>query len=209
MSMSFVNHLVVYSFMQLIVKNPNFEKSGCISAISIIAKEEESKFGIVIGIDLGTTYSCVGVYQNGRVEIIGNDQGNSKTPTWVAFTDSERLIGDDAKNQAAVNAERTVFDVKRLIGQRYETFNNILLSCVAPLSLGIETVGGVMTKVIPRHTIIPTKKSQVFTTCQDQQSSVSIKVYEGEKSLTKDCRLLGTFDLSGIPPAPRFVIYQY
>lgn len=88
-------------------------------------------------------------------------------------------------------------------GEESETIKDMILIDVCPLTLGIETVGGVMTKIIPKETTIPAKKSQVFTTYQDNQTTVTISIYEGERALVKDNHLLGKFDLTGIPPAPR------
>lgn len=92
----------------------------CLFTAGSAAEDEKKKAECpVIGIDLGTTYSCVGIFKNGNVEIIPNELGNRITPSVVAFTDEERLIGESAKNQAVNNPTRTLYDVKRLIGRKY------------------------------------------------------------------------------------------
>ncbi|KAI5319041.1 hypothetical protein L3X38_038749 [Prunus dulcis] len=131
-----------------------------------------------IGIDLGTTYSCVATWQADHVEILVNDHGNRTTRSYVTFTDSKRLVGDEAFNQAGRFPTNSIFDGSS------ELFMNV---------------------VIPRNSRIPVGMTTSVTTRYDYQESARFAIYEGENRIAKDNNFLGEFTLHGIPPAPRHV----
>lgn len=177
----------------------------------------------IIGIDLGASSSCVGVYVNGHVEIIPNDEGNRTTPSWVAFTDSDRLIGEAAKNQASVNANRTIFHVRELIGRKFEDKEVQRLLKVVPYKIvnkdgkpyiQIENKDGETEVFSPEEitAMILTKMketAEAFLGKRIRDAVVSVPAYfsKEQKQATKDAGFIAGFkDVTLIrePTAPFF-----
>ncbi|XP_028968817.1 heat shock 70 kDa protein cognate 4 [Galendromus occidentalis] len=167
--------------------------------------------GPAIGIDLGTTYSCVGVFQHGKVEIIANEQGNRTTPSYVAFTDTERLIGDAAKNQAAMNPENTVFDAKRLIGRRYD--DTSIQGDMKHWSFQVKNDGGRPKIQVDfkgeRKSFYPEEISSMVLTKMRETAEAYLGQPVRDAVITVPAYFndsqLGVFDLTGLAPAPRGV----
>ena len=183
--------------------------------------EEEASVGTTIGIDLGTTYSCVGVFKNGRVEIMANDQGNRITPSYVAFMDnSERLVGDAAKNQATINPENTVFDVKRLIGRNFSDKSVQADKKLVPYKIVSDankpmveiTVGGKATKYAPEEVsamILQKMKStaEIFLGKDIQNAVVTVPAYfnDAQRQATKDAGTISGMKVERIINEPTAV----
>ncbi|KAK2101455.1 hypothetical protein P7K49_019121 [Saguinus oedipus] len=141
------------------------------------------------GIHLGTTYSCMDVFQHGKLEIIANDEGNQTTPSYVAFTDTEQLIGDATKNQVAVNPTSTVFDAKHLIGNRFD--DAVVQSDMKHWPFMVVNDAG-----RPKVQVEYKGETKSF-----HPEEVSSMVYESERAMSKDNNLLCKFEFTGILPA--------
>jgi len=186
--------------------------------------EDEAKMGTVIGIDLGTTYSCVGVFKNGRVEIIANDQGNRITPSYVAWLDSgDRLSGDAAKNQATINPENTVFDVKRLIGRAYSDKSVQADKKLVPYEIVSENkpmvqviVGGEAQKFSPEEVSAMIlqkmkKTAEIFLGKDIKNAVVTVPAYfnDAQRQATKDAGTISGMKVERIINEPTAAAIAY
>merc|ERR1712137_1355547 len=181
--------------------------------------------GTVIGIDLGTTYSCVGVFKNGRVEIIANDQGNRITPSYVAFMDNgDRLVGDAAKNQATINPENTIFDVKRLIGRKFSDKSVQADKKLVPYEIVSDkdkpmiqvTVGGKKSKYAPEEVsamILAKMKStaETFLGKDVKNAVVTVPAYfnDAQRQATKDAGTISGMKVERIINEPTAAAIAY
>ena len=178
-----------------------------------------------IGIDLGTTYSCVGVWQNDRVEIIANEHGNRTTPSYVAFTDSDRLIGDAAKNQAAQNPKNTVFDAKRLIGRKFTESSvqsdmkhwpfSVTADNTGKIQIGVEFKGE-QKSYLPEEisAMVLTKMRQTAEAhlgCEVKDAVITVPAYfnDSQRQATKDAGIIAGLNVLRIINEPTAAALAY
>ena len=178
-----------------------------------------------VGIDLGTTTSCVGVWQNDRVEIIANEHGNRTTPSYVAFTESERLVGDGAKNQAASNPRNTVFDAKRLIGRKFEDSSVKSVASHMPytvtgddtgkVQIGVEYKGEAK-KYFPEEVsamvltkLKETAEAYLGSTVKDAVITVPAYFNDSQRQATKDAGLIAGLNVLRIINEPTAAALAY
>ena len=179
---------------------------------------------LAVGIDLGTTYSCVGVFQFGKVEIIANDQGNRTTPSYVAFTDTERLLGDAAKGQVAMNPENTVFDAKRFIGRRFD--DTTVQSDMKNWPFYVTNDNGKPkiqvnyngeTKLFSPEEISSTvlvkmrETAEAFLGCQVRDAVVTVPAYfnDAQRSVTRDAGIIAGLNVLRIVNEPTAAALAY
>eukprot|EP00559_Dactyliosolen_fragilissimus_P009829 CAMPEP_0184854848 /NCGR_PEP_ID=MMETSP0580-20130426/225_1 /TAXON_ID=1118495 /ORGANISM="Dactyliosolen fragilissimus" /LENGTH=657 /DNA_ID=CAMNT_0027349199 /DNA_START=68 /DNA_END=2041 /DNA_ORIENTATION=+ len=195
-------------------------------AIPFNVLADEATLGTTIGIDLGTTYSCVGVFKNGRVEIIANDQGNRITPSYVAFLEGagDRLVGDAAKNQATINPENTVFDVKRLIGRNFSDKSVQADKKLVPYNIVSDgnkpvvevNVGGTMQKYAPEEVsamILQKMKAtaETFLGKEIKDAVVTVPAYfnDAQRQATKDAGTISGMTVQRIINEPTAAAIAY
>jgi len=184
-----------------------------------------SKPTYAVGIDLGTTYSCVGVWQNDRVEIIANEQGNRTTPSYVAFTDSDRLIGDAAKNQAAQNPKNTVFDAKRLIGRKID--DSVVKADMVHWPFNVTAGSGGKTQIVvdfkgEQKTFLPEEISAMVLTKMKQTAEaylgsevkdavITVPAYfnDSQRQATKDAGMIAGLNVLRIINEPTAAALAY
>ena len=181
--------------------------------------------GPVIGIDLGTTYSCVGIFKNGRVEIIPNEFGNRITPSFVAFSDEERLVGESAKNQAAINPERTIYVVKRLIGRAFddkEVQRDVkwlpykIVSKQGKPYIRAQVVGGETKELAPEEVsaMVLTKMKEIaenYLGREVKHAVITVPAYfnDSQRQATKDAGLISGLDVLRIINEPTAAAIAY
>jgi heat shock protein 5 len=194
-------------------------------ASMVMANKKREVDGPVIGIDLGTTYSCVGIFKNGRVEIIPNEFGNRITPSFVAFTDEERLVGESAKNQALIDPKRSIFVVKRLMGRKFDEGEvqrdikwlpyNIVNKAGKPY-VQMEMTGGVQKQLSPEEvsSMILIKMKEIAENYLGQEvkyAVITVPAYfnDAQRQATKDAGTISGLEVLRIINEPSAAAIAY